>query len=87
MNRSGNTARNKPRPGTKLLLVLLIVGGILLALKPSVEWIKGQLLHMEGAAHQDSLKEQNLLKWCADVLESENISQSDYADCEEFWKN
>jgi len=42
---------------------------------------------MEEAAHQDSLKEQNRLNWCADVLESDSISQSDYTYCEDIWKD
>jgi len=49
-------------------MVVLFIGGIALALKPSIKWIKGQLLHMERAAHQNSLKEQNRLNWCAYVL-------------------
>ena len=87
MIQPGNTTRKKSRPGTKVLVVLLFIGGIALALKPSIEWIKGQLLHMEEAAHQDSLKEQNRLNWCADVLESDSISQSDYTYCEDIWKD
>jgi len=87
MIRPGNAAKKKSKSGTKALVVLLFIGGIVLALKPSIKWIKGQLLHMEEAAHQDSLKEQNRLNWCADVLESDSISQSDYTYCEDIWKD
>ena len=86
MHRPGGTAGKNSRPGTNVLVMVLFIGGIALALKPSIKWIKGQLLHMEGAAHQNSLKEQNLLNWCADVLESDSISDSDYDYCKEFWK-
>jgi hypothetical protein len=87
MIRPGNAANKKSRSGTKVLVVLLFIGGIALALNPSIKWIKGQLLHMEKAAHQDSLKEQNLRNWCTDVLESDSISQSDYSYCEDTWKD
>ena len=87
MRKPSVTAKKTSKPGMKFLVVVLFIGGIALALKPSTKWIKGQLLHMEKAAHMDSLKEQNLLNWCADVLESDSISESDYAYCEDFWKN
>jgi len=74
-------------PYTNILVLLLFIGGIALALKPSIKWIKDQLLHMEGASQQDSIKEKNRLNWCADVLESDSISHSDYTYCEDFWKN
>jgi hypothetical protein len=86
MHRSSGTAKKKPKPGTTVLVVLLFIGGIALALKPSIKWVKGHLLHRGEAAHQNSLKEQNRLKWCEDVLESDSISQSDYAYCEDIWK-
>ena len=86
MRRPSGTTKKKSNPGTKVLVVVLFIGGIALALEPSIEWVKGQLLHMEGAAQQDSLKEQNRLNWCADVLESDSISESDYTYCEDFWK-
>ena len=87
MRRPSGTARKKSKPGTNVLVMVLFIGGIALALKPSIKWIKGQLLHMEGATHQNSLKEQNRLNWCADVLESDSISESDYTYCEDFWKD
>ena len=74
MRRPGGTAKVNSMPGTKTLVMVLFIGGIALALKPSIKWVKGQLLHMEKAAHQDSLKEQNRSNWCAHVLESESIS-------------
>ena len=86
MRRPSGTAREKSWPGTKILVMVLFIGGIAITLKPSIKWIKGQLVHMEGASQQDSIKEQNLLNWCADVLESDSISNSDYAYCKEFWK-
>ena len=86
MRRPSGTAKKISKLGTKVLVAVLFIGGIALALKPSVEWVKGQLLHMEAASHQDSLKEQNRSNWCAHVLESESISESDYADCEHIWK-
>ena len=86
MRRPSGTAKVNSKPGTKVLMLVLLIGGIALALKPSIKWVKGQLLHMEKAAHQDSLKEQNRSNWCAHVLESESISESDYADCEVIWK-
>ena len=70
----------------KILVVILFIGGIALTLKPSIKWVKGQLLHMEKTAHQGSLKEQNRRNWCAHVLESDSISESDYANCEDIWK-
>ena len=86
MRRPSGTAKKNSKPDTKVLVVVLFIGGIALALKPSVEWVKGQLLHMDGASHQDSLKEQNRSNWCADVLESDSISESDYTYCEDIWK-
>ena len=86
MHRPSVTAKINSKLGTKILVMVLFIGGIALALKPSIEWVKGQLLHMEKTAHQGSLKEQNLLNWCAHVLESDSISESDYADCEHIWK-
>ena len=86
MRRPSGTSKKNSKPGTKVLVVVLFIGGIALALKPSVEWVKGQLLHMDGASHQDSLKEQNRSNWCADVLESDSISDSDYTYCEDIWK-
>ena len=74
-------------PGINVLVLLLFIGGIALALKPSINWIKGQLLHMEVSTQQDSLGEQNRHNWCADVLESDSISQSDYNYCEDLWKD
>jgi hypothetical protein len=87
MRRSSGITKRKSKSVTKVFVVLLFIGGIALALKPSIKWIKGQLLQMEGAAQQDSLKEQNRLNWCADVLESDSISDSDYTYCEDFWKD
>jgi hypothetical protein len=81
------TAKKRSKSGTKVLVMALFIGRIALALKPSIKWIKGQLLHMEGAAQQNSLKEQNRSNWCADVLESESISDSDYTYCEDIWKD
>jgi len=86
MRRPSGTAKKDSKPGTKVLVVVLLIGGIAFALKPSIKWIKGQLPHMEGASQQDSLKEQNRNNWCAHVLESDSISESDYADCEDIWK-
>ena len=86
MRRPSSTAKKDSKPGTKVLVVVLLIGGIAFALKPSIKWIKGQLLHMEGAVHQDSLKEQNRRNWCADILESDSISESDYTYCEDIWK-
>ena len=87
MIRPGNTTRKKSRHGTKVLVVLLFIGGIALALKPSIEWIKGQLLHMEKTAHQNSLEDKNKRKWCADVFESDSISQADHAYCTDIWED
>jgi hypothetical protein len=86
MRKPSGTAKKDSKSGTKVLLVLLFIGGIALALKPSIKWVKGQLLHLDGAANQDSLKEQNRSNWCADVLESDSISESDYTYCEDIWK-
>ena len=86
MRRPSGTANIISKPGTKVLVVLLFIGGIALALEPSIKWIKVQFLHMEAASHQNSLKEQNRSNWCAHVLESDSISESDYADCEDIWK-
>ena len=87
MIRSDKAARKISSTATKAILVALFIGGIVLAFKPSIKWIKGQLQQVEEAARQDSLKEQNRLGWCADVLESDSISESDYAYCEDFWKD
>jgi len=53
MIRSSNAAKKNSKTATKVLVVVLFIGGIALAIKPSIKWIKGQLLHMEEAAHQD----------------------------------
>ena len=87
MIRPENTAKKRSRPGTKILVVLLFIGGIALALKPSIEWIKSQLLHMEKTAHQNSLEDKNKRKWCADVFESDSISQADHAYCTDIWED
>jgi hypothetical protein len=87
MRKPGGSTRKKSTPGIKVLVLLLFIGGIALALKPSINWIKGHLLHMEVATRQDSLREQNRRNWCADVLESDSISQSDYNYCEDLWKD
>ena len=86
MRRPSNSAKIISTSGTKVLVVVLFIGGITLALKPSIKWVKGQLLHMDKTIHQGSLKEQNRSNWCAHVLESESISESDYTDCEVIWK-
>ena len=75
MRRPSGTAKKDSKPGTKVLVVVLLIGGIAFALKPSIKWVKGQLLHRGKR-----------LKWCEDVLESDSISQSDYAYCEDIWK-
>ena len=80
-------ARKNSSTATKVIVVALFIGGIVFSVKPSIKWVKGQLLQVEEAARQDSLKEQNRLSWCADVLESDSISESDYAYCEDFWKD
>jgi len=87
MTRSGNTARKRSRPGMKVIVVLLFIVGIALVLKPSIEWIKGQLLHREKATRQESLGDQNRRKWCADVFESDSISESDHAYCTDIWED
>ena len=87
MRKPGGSTRKKSMPGINVLVLLLFIGGIALALKPSINWIKGQLLHMEVSTQQDSLGEQNRHNWCADVLESDSISQSDYNYCEDLWKD
>lgn len=87
MIRPNKAARGKSSATTKAIAAVLFIGGIVLAVKPSIKWVKGQLLHVEEAARQESLKEQNRLGWCADVLESDSISESDYAFCEDFWTN
>ena len=87
MIRPSNAAKKNSKTATTVLVVVLFIGGIALALKPSFKWVKGQLLHMEETARRASLKEQNQRNWCTDVLESDSISESDYADCEVFWKD
>lgn len=87
MIRTNKAARRKSSATTKAIVMALFIGGIVLAVKPSIKWVKGQLLRVEEAARQESLKEQNRLGWCADVLESDSISESDYAFCEDFWTN
>jgi len=87
MIRPKKTARKKSSSATKAIVLALFIVGIALAVKPSIRWVKDQLLQVEGAARQDSLKEQNRVNWCADVLESDSISDSDYAYCEDLWKD
>ena len=87
MRRPSGTARKESKPGTKVLVMVLFIGGIAIAMKHSIKWTKDQLIRMDGAAHKNSIKEQNRLNWCADVLESDSISESDYAYCKEFWKD
>ena len=87
MSRPNKAARKKSSTATKAILVALVIGGLMLAVKPSIKWIKDQLLQVEETTRRDLLEEQNRLDWCADVLESDSISESDYAFCEEFWKD
>ena len=87
MRRPSGTARKESKPGTKVLVMVLFIGGIAIAMKHSIKWTKDQLIRMDGAAHKNSIKEQNRLNWCADVLESDSISECDYAYCKEFWKD
>jgi len=87
MRRPSDTARKESKSSTNVLLMVLFIGGIAIAMNPSIKWIKDQLIRMDGAAHRNSIKEQNQLNWCADVLESDSISESDHAYCKEIWKD
>ena len=87
MRRSSGIAKKKAKPGKTVLMVLLFIGGIALAMKPStIKWVKGQL-HKEELAHRNSVREQNRRNWCLDVFETDRISQSDYTYCEDVWNN
>ena len=42
MRRPSSTAKVNSKPGTKVLMLVLFIGGIALALKPSIKWVKGE---------------------------------------------
>ena len=79
MRRSSNTA-------TPFIIGLVIFGALALGSGTTFEWLKTQLFNKEEAANQAS-KKQNRRKWCADVFESESISQADHAYCADIWKD
>jgi hypothetical protein len=68
------------------IIGLVIFGALAFTGRPAFEWLKTQLLNREEAANQKS-EEQNRRKWCADVFESESISQSDHAYCKDIWRD
>jgi hypothetical protein len=65
---------------------LVIFGALALNAGPAFEWLKTQFLNREEAANQESA-EQNRRKWCADVFESESISQADHTYCKDIWND
>ena len=79
MRRSSDTA-------APFFIGLVIFGALALTAGPAFEWLKTQFLYREEAANQEA-EEQNRRKWCADVFESESISQADHAYCTEIWKD
>jgi hypothetical protein len=68
------------------IIGLIIFGAIALGAGPAFEWIKTQFINKEEAANQMS-EEQNRRKWCADVFESESISQADHTYCADIWQD
>ena len=79
MSRSSGTA-------APFIIGLVIFGALALGAEPAFEWLKTQLFDREAAANQAS-EEQNRRKWCADVFESESISQADHTYCADIWKD
>jgi hypothetical protein len=79
MRRSGDTA-------APFIIGLVIFVALALGAGPAFEWFKAQFLNREEAANQES-EEQNRRKWCADVFESESISQADHDYCTDIWKD
>ena len=79
MRRSGNTA-------APFIIGLVIFGALALGAGSAYEWLKTQLLNRGEAANQES-EEQNRRKWCADVFESESISQADHTYCTDIWND
>jgi hypothetical protein len=89
MRRASDATKKKFSLGTAVLFFigLVIFGALALKAGPAFEWLKTQFLNREAAANQDSLEEQNRRKWCADVFESDSISQADHAYCTDIWKD
>ena len=79
MSRSSNAA-------APFIIGLVIFGALAFGAGPAFEWFKTQILNSEEAANQES-GEQNRRKWCADLMESESISQADYTYCADIWKD
>ena len=79
MRRSSNTA-------APFIIGLVIFGALALGAGLGFEWLKAQFLNREETANQES-EEQNRRQWCADVFESESISQADHAYCTDIWND
>ena len=79
MSRSSNAA-------APFIIGLVIFGALALGAGPAFEWLKTQFFNKEEASNQES-EEQNRRKWCADVFESESISQADHSYCADIWKD
>ena len=79
MRRSTNAA-------APFIIGLVVFGALALGAGPAFEWLKTRLFNSEKAANHKS-EEQNRRKWCADVFESESISQADHAYCADIWKD
>ena len=85
-NREVRTMSRSSNAAAPFIIGLVIFGALALGAGPAFEWLKTQLLNSEEAANQES-EEQNRRKWCADVFESESISQADYTYCADIWKD
>ena len=79
MSRSSNAA-------APFIIGLVIFGALAFAAGPAFEWFKTRIFNSEEAAKQES-GEQSRRKWCADLMESESISQADHTYCADIWKD
>jgi hypothetical protein len=85
-NREVRTMSRSSNAAAPFIIGLVIFGALALGAGPAFEWLKTQFLNKEEAANQMSEK-QNRRKWCADVFESESISQADHTYCADIWQD
>ena len=85
-NREKRTMSRSSNAAVPFIVGLVFFVALALGAGPALEWFKTQFLNREEAANQKS-EEQNRRKWCADVFESESISEADHAYCTEIWKD
>jgi hypothetical protein len=85
-NREKRTMSRSSNAAAPFIIGLVVFVALALGTGPAFKWFEAQFLNSEEAANQES-EEQNRRKWCADVFESESISEADHAYCTDIWKD